>query len=118
MSMLSCILCRMNVTEVDRDPAGSGRRVAGWTFLTNHAHVLLTLAADPQLRIRDVAARVGITERAAQRILHDLVVAGYLEREKHGRRNTYRLALDRPLRHPVEARHTVGELVEVLCSAR
>jgi predicted ArsR family transcriptional regulator len=108
----------MSVTEEVLDPAGPDRRSTGWTFLTNHAHVLLTLATDPQLRIRDVALRVGITERAAQRILHDLVVAGYLERERHGRRNTYRLALDRPLRHPVEARHTVGELVEVLCSAR
>jgi len=108
----------MTVTEAVLDPVGSDRQETGWTFLTNHAHVLLTLAADPQLRIRDVAVKVGITERAAQRILHDLVVAGYVQREKQGRRNTYRLALDRPLRHPVEARHTVGELVEVLCSAR
>jgi hypothetical protein len=108
----------MNVTEAVIGPAHADHRAPGWTFLTNHAHVLLTLANDPQLRVRDVALKVGITERAAQRILHDLVEAGYLQREKHGRRNSYRLALDRPLRHPLEARHTVGELVDVLCSSR
>ena len=111
-------MCRMTVTEVGIRPAHADHRAPGWTFLTNHAHVLLTLASDPQLRVRDVALKVGITERAAQRILHDLVEAGYLQREKHGRRNSYHLALDRPLRHPLEARHTVGELVDVLCSSR
>ena len=116
--MLSCILCRMNVTETGASQEHVEHQASGWTFLTNHAHVLLTLASDPQLRVRDVALKVGITERAAQRILHDLVEAGYLQREKHGRRNSYHLALDQPLRHPVEARHTVGELVDVLCSSR
>jgi DNA-binding MarR family transcriptional regulator len=86
----------------------------GWTFLTNHGHVLLVLATDPGLRIRDVAAQVGITERAAQRILGDLIAAGYLVRQKQGRRNTYRLVLDRPLRHPIEAPHRVRELIEAL----
>jgi predicted transcriptional regulator len=85
-----------------------------WTFLTNHAHVLICLSADPDLRLRDVAARVGITERAAQRILHDLVEAGYVERARSGRRNSYRLALDRPRRHPVEANHPIGVLVKAL----
>lgn len=95
-----------------------GERPNGWTFLTNHAHVLLAIALDPRLRIRDVAVRVGITERAAQRILHDLVAEGYVEREKHGRRNTYRLVLDRPLRHPIEASHTVRALIDALCRGR
>jgi hypothetical protein len=113
----------MTVTEPPFEPKAAGFRPAeprapGWTFLTNHAHVLLTLAADPDLRIRDVAVMVGITERAAQRILHDLVEAGYVERERHGRRNTYSLALDRPLRHPLEAPHTIGELVDTLCGSR
>lgn len=83
----------------------------GWTFLTNHAHVLLCLSADPELRLRDLSQRVGITERAAQRIVAELVEGGYLERARVGRRNSYTVHLDRPLRHPLENRHTVGELL-------
>ena len=88
-----------------------------WTFLTNHAHVLLCLATDDDVRVRDVAQRVGITERATMRIIHDLDVAGYLERERHGRRTRYRLALDRPMRHPVEASRSVRGLVEAFGDA-
>ena len=69
-----------------------------WTFLTNHAHALLSIARDPGLRLRDVAEQVGVTERAAQRIVSDLVDAGYLERLRDGRRNSYRVRPDRPLR--------------------
>ena len=105
----------MKVTEATEPASSAERRATTWTFLTNHGHVLVLLADDPHLRIRDVAARVGITERAAQRILHDLVEAGYVMPQRHGRRNTYRLALDRPLRHPVHAEHTVGELIAALC---
>jgi DNA-binding MarR family transcriptional regulator len=90
----------------------------GWTFLTNHAHVLLCLAADPDLRLRDVAARVGVTERAAHRILHDLVEAGYVTPIRSGRRNRYRLALDGPMRHPLEATRSVRDLVEALADIR
>jgi predicted ArsR family transcriptional regulator len=113
---------RMNVIDLDiRQPPpaawSAGANGRAWTFLTNHAHVLVALAADPTQRVRDVAVRVGITERAAQRILHDLVAAGYLERDRHGRRNAYRLVLDRPMRHPVEAGHTVGDLVAALRAA-
>lgn len=108
----------MNVIDAPAIETHTELGGAGWTFLTNHAHVLIALASDPDLRIRDVATRVGITERAAQRILHDLVAEGYVQRRKLGRRNTYRLVLDRPLRHPVEARHTVRELIDVLCSGR
>lgn len=97
-------------------PAGAADRHA-WTFLTNHAHVLLCLAADPDLRLRDVAARVGITERGAHRILHDLVEAGYVTPIRSGRRNRYRLALDGPMRHPVEATRSVRDLVEALTDA-
>ncbi len=85
-----------------------------WTFLTNHAHALVCIARDPELRLRDVAARVGVTERAAQRIVSDLVDAGYLVRQKEGRRNTYRVRADRPLRHPVEHHHHIGEILAVL----
>lgn len=85
-----------------------------WTFLTNHAHSLICIARDPALRLRDVAARVGVTERAAQRIVSDLVEEGYLERERDGRRNVYRVRHDRPLRHPVENGHSIGEILAVL----
>jgi predicted transcriptional regulator len=85
-----------------------------WTFLTNHAHTLVCIARDPGLRLRDVAERVGVTERAAQRIVSDLVDAGYLERRRDGRRNAYRVRADRPLRHPVEHGHDIGEILAVL----
>ncbi len=88
--------------------------MAGWTFLTNHAHVLLCVARDPGVRHRDLALRVGITERAAQRIVADLVDAGYLERTRMGRRNQYRLHPEVPLRHPLEQDHPVGEILTVL----
>ena len=86
----------------------------GWTFLTNHAHVLLCVARDPGLRVRDIAERVGITEGAAHRILRDLTAEGYLTRTREGRRNRYELLLDRPLRHPLERAHRIGELLAVL----
>ncbi|MFN8072817.1 MAG: winged helix-turn-helix domain-containing protein [Mycobacterium sp.] len=88
--------------------------MAEWTFLTNHAHALVCIARDPGLRLRDVAERVGVTERAAQRIVSELVDAGYLERLREGRRNSYRVRPDRPLRHPLEHGHRVGEILEVL----
>jgi DNA-binding IclR family transcriptional regulator len=99
-------------------PGGSaGQPGPSWTFLTNHGHVLICLAMDPALRLRDIAGHVGITERAAQRILHDLVEGGYVERRRSGRRNEYRLRLERPMRHPIEAGHAVRELVSVLAGA-
>lgn len=88
--------------------------VPEWTFLTNHAHVLLCVARDPGARLRDVANDVGITERAAQRIVANLVDDGYLERERVGRRNQYRLNPELPLRHPLEREHAIGEILTVL----
>jgi predicted ArsR family transcriptional regulator len=88
--------------------------VADWTFFTNHAHVLHCVARDPGARIRDIAAQVGITERAAQRIVADLVEAGYLEREREGRRNRYRVHPELPLRHPVERGRPVGDVLRVI----
>jgi len=85
----------------------------GWTFLTNHAHVLLVIARDQQVTLRE-AARVGITERAAQAIVADLVTAGYLTRTRRGRRNVYTIPAHRPLRHPLDARHCVDELLDLL----
>lgn len=89
-----------------------------WTFLTNHAHVLMCIARDPETRLRDVATDVGITERAAQRIVGELEDAGYLVRRREGRRNVYELRADRPLRHPLDQEHDVGELLKVLGKPR
>ena len=88
--------------------------MAGWTFLTNHTHVMLCIARDPDVRLRDVALAVGITERAAQRIVAELEEAGYLERSRVGRRNAYVLRRDLPLRHPLERDRTAGELLAAL----
>lgn len=86
-------------------------RHSGWTFLTNHGHVLLALARDPQIRLRDVAQTVGITERAVQAIVSDLEEAGYVTRVRIGRRNHYELHAGRHFRHPAEADHRIGELL-------
>ena len=91
---------------------------AAWTFLTNHAHVLLLLSKDPEMRMRDAAAAVGITERAVQRIVDDLAAAGHLSIEKDGRRNRYTVHAGMPLRHPVEAHCSVGGLVRFVLSGR
>ena len=85
-----------------------------WTFLTNHSHVLLCLYHNPDMRLRDVARLVGITERMVQKIVADLAGAGYLEITKEGRCNHYRVNADLKLRHPLEMHHTVGELLEIL----
>jgi DNA-binding MarR family transcriptional regulator len=90
---------------------------SGWTFLTNHAHVLFCIAQDPEVRLRDVAARVGITERAVQRIVTDLEAEGYLDVSKEGRRNRYRVRYEQPLRHPIERHRTVAALIELVLSS-
>ncbi|MEM6553780.1 MAG: winged helix-turn-helix domain-containing protein [Planctomycetota bacterium] len=87
---------------------------SGWTFLSNHSHVLLMLAQTPDLRIRDLADGVGITERAVQKILADLEAGGVISREKVGRRNHYAVHADRPLRHPVESHRTVADLIAMV----
>jgi predicted ArsR family transcriptional regulator len=91
---------------------------SAWTFLTNHAHVLFCIARDPEVRLRDVAARVGITERAVQRIVTDLEAEGYLTVSKQGRRNRYHLHADMPLRHPIERHRTVKALIELVQEPR
>jgi len=87
---------------------------APWTFLTNHAHVLWCIYRDPEVRIRDLAQLVGITERMVQRIVNDLAAADYVSIEKQGRCNVYRLRPERPLRHPLESHCQVGQLLELL----
>lgn len=99
----------MKRKAADPSPALASR--PGWTFLSNHAHVLLLIARDPAVKLRDVAARVGITERAVQRIVAELEAATYLERQREGRRNRYRVHPELPLRHPIEAHREVGALL-------
>ena len=89
-----------------------------WTFLTNHSHILLCLAADDSLRVRDLAGKVGITERAVLKILADLEAGGVIERERDGRRNRYSVRFDAALRHDLEAHRTVGDLIAVVHGSR
>jgi predicted transcriptional regulator len=93
---------------------GSSGGTSGWDFLTNHAHVLTCVAHDPGIRLRDIALAVGITERAAHRILSDLVEGGYVLRERQGRRNRYTVVTDLPLPHPLVQERAIGDLLEVL----
>ena len=90
----------------------SGR--PSWTFLTNHSHVLIAISRDPELRQRDIGQLVGITEGAVQRILHELEDAGYVRRERVGRRNRYHVDGDRPLRHPLERDRTVEQVLRII----
>ncbi|MFK7999609.1 MAG: helix-turn-helix transcriptional regulator [Polyangiales bacterium] len=89
-----------------------------WTFLSNHALVLITVAADHDIRVREIAHEVGITERAVQRILRELANAGALVWERVGRRNHYRVCPDSPLRHPIESHRCVADLLRLSRLAR
>ena len=95
---------------IETTPAGSH----AWTFLSNHAHALICLAGDEDCRVRDLAERIGITERATQRIVADLVQGGYLQRIRVGRRNHYEVHAELHFRHPIEERSTIGSLLTVL----
>lgn len=85
-----------------------------WTFLTNHSHVLICLAGDSNMRMRDIAEKVGITERAVQKIIADLVESGYLTIKKDGRCNTYTICSEKNLRHPIEKKQTIADLVNLV----
>jgi DNA-binding transcriptional ArsR family regulator len=89
---------------------GSG----GWTFLSNHTHVLVCLAGQGDPTVRDIAQQVGITERAVLRIVSELEQAGVLTRERDGRRNRYRIDAEVPLRHPLEAHCRIGDLLALV----
>ncbi|WP_302893231.1 MarR family transcriptional regulator [Actinomadura luzonensis] len=84
-----------------------------WTFLTNHARVLTEIARDPGTRVRDIAAAIGITERAAQNIVTDLEQAGYITRTRVGRRTRYSIDPTRPFRHPADADHRIEGLLSL-----
>ena len=87
---------------------------ASWTFMSNHAHVLVCLATMDNPRVREIAERVGITDRMVQNVFADLESAGFIERHRNGRRNEYTLHLDHPLRHPLEAHKTARELLSLI----
>ncbi len=102
-----------------RDPAPAAKqptsaRPPSWTFLTNHGHVLVCIAHNSDVRIAEIADLVGIGERAAHRIVCDLVQGGYVVRKKDGRRNTYAVNYDQSLRHPLESAHSIGEIFATL----
>jgi DNA-binding IclR family transcriptional regulator len=93
----------------------SNQESRGWQFVTNHTQVLLCIARDPDVRLRDIADAVGITVGSAQRILADLIEAGFVERERHGRRNRYVINHDSPmLRHGAQNGQEIGGLLELL----
>ena len=92
----------------------SEERKPGWTFLTNHARVLLCVARDSGIRLRDIGESVGITERAAHRIISELLTAGYITRTRNGRRNQYTINTSLPLRDPLARGQSVGDLLAVL----
>ena len=91
-----------------------GHVARGWTFLTNHAQVLVCIARDPGIRLREIGERVGITERATHRIVAELADAGYITRQRNGRRNHYTINLHLPLPDTIAQEQSVGQLLEVL----
>jgi DNA-binding Lrp family transcriptional regulator len=90
----------------------------GWAFLTNHARVLVSIAQDPGIRLREIGDRVEITERAAHRIVTELTDAGYITRERNGRRNRYTIKAHLPLPDPIARERNLGELLEILAGTR
>lgn len=92
----------------------NGKGSPGWTFLTNHAHVLAVLHADPEKVLREVAVEVGITERAVQRIIQDLEEEGFIQRERVGRQNRYLINRKQPLRHAIESHRNIGDLLTLI----
>src|SRR4029434_10609247 len=92
--------------------------MSSWSFLTNHARVLLCIAHDPGVRVRDLAVMVGVTERSAHAIVTDLVDAGYVVKEKNGRRNRYHIQEHLPLHDPITEERTIGEMLELLVGVR
>jgi len=104
--------------ETRNEPApeipAKAAQASGWTFLTNHTHVLLCLYRNPEITLREVSGLVGITERMVQKIVAELVEASYLTVTRVGRRNTYQLSVDRKLRHPLESHRSIGDMLQIL----
>ncbi|WP_372718640.1 helix-turn-helix transcriptional regulator [Novipirellula sp.] len=104
----------MSKTAKPSRPLSASGETSRWNFLTNHAHVLIVLYSHPDMVLREVALRVGITERGVQRIIQDLEDEGFLRREKVGRKNHYQVLTDESLRHPLEAHRTIGDLLKLI----
>ena len=105
----------VRLPTTDKGPTGSTASAKpAWTFLTNHAHILLCVAKQPGMRMREVARSVGVTERCVQRILTELEGAGYVTRVHQGRRNHYEVHADLPLRHPAERHQQVSTLLKLV----
>ena len=100
--------------QLIRDSLAVGEKFTGWTFLTNHTHVIVCLSRESSLTVRSLSLQIGITERSVQRILAELEEGGVVTRTKEGRRNLYSIDRDFELRHPLEAHHTVGDLLAAL----
>lgn len=111
---MSCIWVLATVSRKLLGMVGVPEPHTGWTFITNHARVLAAIADNPNVRIRDIAARCRLTERAVQRIISDLEQDGYLSHTRDGRTNTYRIEPDKVLRHPAEAGLSVASLLSLL----
>lgn len=105
-------------SSTEESPVGraSGDSPRNWTFLTNHAHVLIVLDENSGVVLREVAARVGITERAVQRIIQDLEEGGFIHRTRVGRQNQYEVIPDKSLRHPIESHRRIGDLLNLIRS--
>ena len=103
------------ISQLSSEHAGE---VPRWDFLTHHAHVLLCVSDDPDIRLRDIAAAVGITERSSHKILTELVEDEYVVRERQGRRNRYTIKPEMPLRHPLVRERAVADLLEALTSPK
>ncbi len=101
-----------------RSTSASDGAIPRWTFFSNHAHVLICIAQEADVRLSDLAGQVGIGERAIHRIVHDLIDAGYVQVRKEGRRNVYEIDLDRPLRHPLESHRHLRTVVAPLLETR
>lgn len=100
--------------ELNPPASAMGTETAPWQFLTNHTHVLVAIQRNPDIRQREIAEVVGITEGAVQRIVHELEESGCLTHTRVGRRNHYEIVHESDLRHPLETNHTLGELLKTL----
>jgi DNA-binding IclR family transcriptional regulator len=94
--------------------SSSIEEIPEWTFLSNHAHVLICISQQPDIRLSEVADLVGIRERSVHRIVHELSESGYISVSKVGRNNIYEVHLDLPLRHPLEATHSIRAIISPL----
>jgi len=105
---------QQNAYTADMSLTAPEAKIPEWTFLTNHAHVLIALSRNPDLRQKDIAYHVGITVGAVHRIIHELEDAGYINSERVGRRKHYEIDSSKPMRHPLEDQHTVNDLISSL----